>query len=127
MAKKTLLHEIKDGDGNHYGYTFPCPGCNSVHQIFDQESVSQGPKWDFNGNQDKPTFSPSLKVTHRHPVGHDSNNPAPAGYDGPYQDDVCHSFITDGKIQFLDDCYHDLAGQTVPMQSWEDYDAAPAS
>lgn len=28
---------------------------------------------------------------------------------------VCHSFVTDGKIQFLSDCTHDLAGQTVDM------------
>lgn len=123
-TKRTLLHDIQDDKGQHYGYAFPCPGCKSVHQINDQESVSIGPKWDFNGNMDAPTFSPSLKVTHRHPKGYDNDHPAPADFDGEYVEDVCHSFITDGKIQFLDDCYHELAGQTVPMQTWEEYDAA---
>jgi hypothetical protein len=33
--------------------------------------------------------------------------------DAPKQ--VCHSFITDGFIQFLDDCTHPLAGQTVEI------------
>ena len=28
---------------------------------------------------------------------------------------VCHSFVTDGKIQFLGDCTHELAGQTVEL------------
>jgi len=28
----------------------------------------------------------------------------------------CHSFVTDGQIQFLGDCTHALAGQTVPLQ-----------
>jgi len=28
---------------------------------------------------------------------------------------ICHSFITDGKIQFLSDCTHHLAGQTVDL------------
>ncbi|WP_241754456.1 hypothetical protein [Cupriavidus basilensis] len=28
---------------------------------------------------------------------------------------VCHSFVTDGRIQFLGDCTHALAGQTVPL------------
>ena len=28
---------------------------------------------------------------------------------------VCHSFITDGRIQFLGDCTHELKGQTVEL------------
>ena len=28
---------------------------------------------------------------------------------------VCHSFVTDGRIQFLGDCTHDLAGHTVEL------------
>jgi hypothetical protein len=28
----------------------------------------------------------------------------------------CHSFITDGKIEFLSDCTHSLAGQTVELK-----------
>ena len=31
---------------------------------------------------------------------------------------VCHSFVTDGLIQFLGDCTHALAGQTVDMPPW---------
>jgi hypothetical protein len=31
---------------------------------------------------------------------------------------VCHSFVTDGKIQFLSDCTHALAGQTVALPDW---------
>lgn len=28
---------------------------------------------------------------------------------------VCHSFVTDGKIQFLGDCTHNLVGQIVEL------------
>ncbi len=31
---------------------------------------------------------------------------------------VCHSFLTDGRIQFLDDCTHAMAGQTVDLPSF---------
>jgi hypothetical protein len=31
---------------------------------------------------------------------------------------VCHSFVTDGRIQFLNDCTHPLAGQTVDIPEW---------
>ena len=34
------------------------------------------------------------------------------------KDDVCHSFVTDGRIQFLGDCTHKLAGQTVNIPEW---------
>lgn len=34
---------------------------------------------------------------------------------------ICHSFITDGEIQFLNDCTHKLAGHTVDLLEW-DYD-----
>lgn len=35
---------------------------------------------------------------------------------------VCHSFVRAGRIEFLGDCTHALAGQTVPLPPWpEDY------
>jgi hypothetical protein len=36
----------------------------------------------------------------------------------PGQPVVCHSFVTDGRIQFLEDCTHELAGQTVDLPEW---------
>ena len=31
---------------------------------------------------------------------------------------VCHSFVRDGRIEFLSDCTHELAGQTVELEEW---------
>ncbi|WP_164828247.1 hypothetical protein [Sinorhizobium medicae] len=64
----------------------------------------------YNGNPDVPTFTPSVLVT---------NNGPDAGKDGP-PPAICHSFVTDGRIQFLADCTHALAGQTVDMPGWEE-------
>ena len=33
---------------------------------------------------------------------------------------ACHSFITDGRIQYLGDCTHPLAGQTLDLPNWEE-------
>lgn len=55
----------------------------------------------------RPTFKPSILVTLRW-----SEN------DASEKDEVCHSFVTDGQIQFLGDCTHELAGQTVPIPEW---------
>jgi len=32
----------------------------------------------------------------------------------------CHSFVKDGHIEFLSDCTHDKAGQTVPLPDLPD-------
>ena len=37
------------------------------------------------------------------------------GEEAPFKCTICHSFVTDGKIQFLSDCTHGLAGQTVEL------------
>lgn len=80
------------------GYAIYCPGCEEHHVIYKT--------WQFNGNFDKPTFFPSLLAK---------------GYSERYNRDyVCHSFVTDGQIQFLSDCTHELAGQTVPLPDAED-------
>jgi len=77
--------------------TIWCPACKSNHQIDE--------RWTFNGDFEKPTISPSLHLFHK---GNEEENIPPY---------TCHSFIRDGKIQYLDDCTHKLAGKTVPMEN----------
>ena len=86
------------------GLVFHCPGCDSTHAI---NSHPNGPRWAYNGDPVKPTFTPSILVT----IRWSANDPSE-------KDDICHSFVTDGRIQFLGDCTHALAGQTVPLPPW---------
>ena len=83
-------------------FEFHCPGCKTEHYI--STSPEFGAVWQFNGDLDKPTVSPSLLWN--------------AGGGNPTTP-ICHSFIRDGKIQFLNDCTHDLKGQTVEIPEWE--------
>lgn len=89
-----IHHMGNDGRGNEL-YVFHCPGCKYGHNV-------QVPRWTWNGSFDKPTFIPSLLVNKDMPESR------------------CHSHVTDGKIQFLSDCFHKLAGQTVEIPDWED-------
>ena len=93
---------------------FKCPGCKMVHGI--SHGPGPGPRWGWNGNVEKPSFTPSVLVTWSEP----SDNPGE--FDDASKDlkKVCHSFVTDGRIQFLGDCTHALAGQTVDLPDWED-------
>ena len=47
--------------------------------------------WNWNGDTEKPTLTPSIRTT-----GHDY---------------VCHSYITDGVVDFLADSSHEYAGR----------------
>lgn len=79
---------------------FMCPGCRTMHAV---RVEGQGrPLWGYNGDPDAPTFTPSVLVRMPDPdTGEDLLR--------------CHSFVTDGKIRFLNDCTHELAGQVVDL------------
>lgn len=91
--------------GNHrWTLWFICPGCRESH------GIDSG--WEFNGDFVRPTFSPSYLTW---------NDPNPQAKEGKFRTGWrCHSYIRDGQIQFLPDCTHDLAGQTVPIPPWSD-------
>jgi hypothetical protein len=117
MAAKGVLRTLEAGK-----VSFLCPGCKDSHVV---RIVPDGqlPCWGFNGNYEKPTFVPSylLKATWSDPPVTPENlaewkrNPWPQ----KKLDHVCHSFVTDGQIKFLNDCTHALAGQTVLLVAEE--------
>lgn len=86
-----------------------------IHTIPDQPSGNGKTAWGFNGNMERPTFTPSLLVRFTEALTDDEIERLHAGEKITPVDVVCHSFITDGMIQFLGDCTHSKAGQTVPL------------
>lgn len=92
---------------------FWCPGCHEVHGI--TEGV-----WSWNDDLAHPTFSPSILVRGNQwpkdefPEYHKATH----GRVAPGGETVCHSFVRDGRIQFLGDCTHELAGQVVDLPDW---------
>ena len=71
-------------------YEFMCKGCGYSH-VFSTK-IHQ-----FNGDMEKPTLHPSMLC-----------NFSP--------DRICHSWIKEGKIQYLNDCWHELKGQTIELE-----------
>lgn len=86
-----------------------CPGCKSFHSLATKTPNHCGAMWSWNESLESPTFSPSLNVSWYY-----------HGSDGVRKDFRCHSFIRDGKIEFLNDSTHDLAGKTVDLLDWDD-------
>ena len=83
------VHPVVDG------WAIRCPACAQVH-------VMRG--WDFNGNKEKPSFAPSLKVTSMNAKCEVTA--------------VCHSNIINGEFHYANDCTHALKGQVVPVPDW---------
>lgn len=112
-------------EGGHLA--FNCPGCGEGHVI--AVGDGPGPRWGFNGDYDRPTFTPSILVRSGHYLpGHKPGDGCWCTYcdedeaDGEpgFSCKQCHSFVTNGQIQFLSDCSHALAGQTVPLAPMKD-------
>jgi hypothetical protein len=96
------LESIEDY-GVVVGYMFDCPGCGMAHALHIHPFKNDnGASWRWNGDMEKPTFSPSILVRIQFER---SDKP----------DIVCHSYVRDGMIQFLSDCSHSFAGKTVEM------------
>lgn len=108
-----------------YGIKFSCPGCGLMRDRGVGSSVvlpvdwcppgmtqydeHPRPRWGFNGDLAKPTFTPSILSRWDEWQG---ANVAP-------KQNVCHSFVNNGMIQLLSDCTHALAGQTVELPELE--------
>ena len=92
-----------DADRKVLGYHHWCPACNGPHGIATGQPNSSGAIWSFNGNLERPTFTPSVRFfTTESGVEHT----------------LCHYFITDGSIVFCGDNPHALNGQTVPLPEY---------
>jgi hypothetical protein len=115
VSGKGVLRIIEGGQ-----IGFWCPGCKTMHV------VDSG--WTFDGNYDRPTFSPSVLVRGGHYAQgwkgpecwctwYPKNHPDAAR---KFECSICHSFVRDGQIQFLADSTHALAGKTVALEPMPD-------
>lgn len=90
-------------------WKFWCPGCDSPHVISDA--------WDV--DPDAATISPSVLVYSRKRfIDETLEGDALTAAKNITESPNCHSFITNGRIQFLGDSTHQLSGQTVELPDW---------
>ena len=110
-GKAPYLTRYDDAQGP-IGWIHWCPGCRCGHAINVERPTERGHRWTFNGDHDHPTFSPSVHIK-----GHSYKQ----GVEIPGTEHTrCHYFLKDAQIQFLPDCQHELAGQTVPLPRTDD-------
>lgn len=101
-------------DGSEY-LVFRCPGCTTLHSVTVKAGplTAGGPVWGWDGRLDLPTITPSVLLWLEHRPDEDEEEKR-------YVDSRrCHSFVRDGRIEYLSDCGHALAGQTVDLPEIE--------
>lgn len=119
---------------------FWCAGCREAHTI--GVGDGPGPRWGWNGDAERPVFTPSVLVTgHWYTPQGEAAEQAwqDAGCPQPRPkfetaDTRCHTFVgcngaQPGQIIYLTDCTHALAGQVVdlsPMPAMRHHEGGPA-
>ena len=97
MPVKVADHQYATCDAaeaTHLKMLFPGPLKHVVLPITRGKDKGM-PQWQWNGDCESPTIKPSV----RQRCG----------------DILCHSFVTDGQVQFLGDCSHEHAGKTLDL------------
>lgn len=99
---------VGEGTLVYNGLWFVCPGClamkpegSGLHML-PVNTAKKSPAWTWDGDMQAPTLEPSI-LTHY------------------AENEICHSFLRAGVFEFLPDCTHPLAGQSVPMVPLEDW------
>lgn len=85
-------------EASHILLHFPGPFYSRMLPIILHGKREGTPCWSWNGDTEKPTLKPSILTK--------------GGLDSKER---CHSFVNDGKIQFLSDCSHEFAGKIVDL------------
>lgn len=115
MNPVAQIIKVKDGEDRYHALMIWCPGCEytdsdghkfgGLHMLPVSGDASKRPTWDWNKDLVVVTLNPSILTK----TTRDQN------------EFVCHSLLQEGRWQFLSDCTHELANQTVEMVPLPDW------
>jgi len=110
-----LIRRIRDKRESYKAIVLWCPGCEitdedghvhaGLHMLPINGNAKKRPTWKWNGDLVQVTLTPSILTKSNRGVI-------------PFR---CHSFLRQGRWEFLNDCTHPLKGRTVPMVPLPDW------
>lgn len=90
-----VYEDCAAADATHIKLHMPGPLPDRILPVIQKGTRDGTNSWTWNGSCEAPTLKPSiLSETH---------------------EQRCHTWVNDGSAQFLNDCSHELAGQTVSL------------
>jgi hypothetical protein len=110
---KTKVIHVDDHGIKYDSLMFVCPGCSAggprgfigLHMLPVNTTSLDRPSWEWDGNLDKPTLSPSILTR--------------GGIGGKKA--IYHSFLKEGIFEFLKDSTHPLSGKKEPIPDLPDW------
>ena len=106
---RTIFRPCEPSEATHVKIRTPGPWPMRMLPVVQGNADRRGtPCWSWNGDVEKPTLKPSILTG--------------ANFEAS-EKLKCHSFVTDGKIEFLDDSTHEFAGQTMDLLDIEREDS----
>lgn len=111
MKLSNVLRQANNPNAGGKTLMFYCPACSETHGVNIEGNSSKEPQWIFNGDVNKPTFSPSVRVSWTEPSDNENE------FDDTTKDKqiCCHFFVTNGMISYCGDCTHEFKNRIVPM------------
>ncbi len=124
LLSSKLKNWVNPANGDE-GVSYYCQGCEMHHSIKTKGALA----WGWNGDVEKPVFTPSVLVTGRDftekghadlEAWHAAGCPDRNGEPFESVNVVCHTFVgcngaQPGEVIFLSDCTHKLAGTVQPL------------
>ena len=94
MIAKVALNKSSVGEAIY----FECPGCHYTHVVWTKKYDNSPIRsvWKWNGSLTLPTIHPSVRVTDKMGL-------------------VCHFYLKEGVLMFLNDCTHWKKDCNVPL------------
>lgn len=125
------LRKWSNPENGDEGLHYWCQGCKSAHTV----KIKGENAWVWNGDVDRPVFTPSVLTTSGHYVPwHKPGDDCWCTYVREHPEDAedgfacqrCHTHVgcqgaQPGEVIFLSDCTHALAGQVLPLPDLPDW------
>lgn len=108
-------------EATHVTINIPGPTGNLTLPVITHGTRSGTGCWTWNGSVDTPTLRPSVLATGGHFMdGYSGRCWCDYNREHPNERKVfvcfrCHTWINDGKAQFLEDCSHEFVNQTLDL------------
>lgn len=97
-----IVVECQASEAEFIHLKIPCPIKYRQIPVILSGKREGTPSWTWNGDVDKPTLRPSIRTTCDHRSG---------GI-------ICHSWITNGQVDFLTDSTHANSGKTLDLMDF---------
>jgi len=108
--------QVDPSKATHVALQFPGPLPRRMIPVILKGTRRNTGFWSWNGDVDAPTLHPSILTRGKRDLTDEETDMVLSGSPLDLQVTRCHSFVNNGRVKFLDDSSHELAGRELPLE-----------